>query len=163
VTITDVEPDPEDGSLKFLVTVRNEHAGHNLPTGMNEIRQMWLDVQVFQGEGEEPAWRSGGLDEAGRIDPDAEMFRAQAVDSEGRPTWKPWEVDRITKDTSIPAKQSATAEYRVPVGADGGPIRVEATLRYRSFSQKIADDYLKREGYKVPVIAMASDRVEVER
>ncbi|HSH69970.1 MAG TPA: hypothetical protein VK997_08635, partial [Deferrisomatales bacterium] len=163
VTITDVEPDPENGTLTFLVTVRNEHAGHNLPTGMTEIRQMWLDVRVFQGEEKEPVWRSGGLDEAGRIDPEARLFRALAVDSSGRPTWKPWEVEGIAEDTSIPAKQSAKVEYRVPVAAAGGPLRVEATLRYRSFSQQIADDYLKRDGYRVPVIAMASARVEVAR
>jgi len=66
--------------------VRNEHAGHNLPTGMNEIRQLWLDVRVFQGDGKETVWRSGGLDEAGGIDPEAKLFRALAVDSKDQPT-----------------------------------------------------------------------------
>ena len=163
VAISEMELDTGEGLLAFTVTVRNEHAGHNLPTGMNEIRQMWLDVRVFQGEGKEPVWRSGALDEAGRIDPEAKLFRALAVDAKGQPTWKPWEVDRIAEDSSIPAKQSARVAYQVPVAADAGPLRVDATLRYRSFSQQIADDYLKREGYKVPVVPMASARATVER
>jgi hypothetical protein len=163
VTIADVRMDAGDGTLGFAVTVRNEHAGHNLPTGMNEIRQMWLDVQVFRGDDPEPVWHSGGVDEAGRVDPAATMFRALAVDSAGRPTWKPWEVDRIAEDTSIPAKRSVTTRYTVPLADATGPLRVEATLRYRSFSQQIADDYLKREDYRVPVVPMASARATVER
>jgi hypothetical protein len=163
VSVSSGELDTGSGALEIQVTVRNEHAGHNLPTGMNEIRQMWLDVQVFDGEDQEPIWRSGGLDEAGRLDPETTLFRAVAVDADGVPTWKPWEVHSIAEDTSIPPKQAAVTRYRVPIGEHAGPFRVEAVLRYRSFSQQIADEYLKREGYRVPVVAMASASATVAR
>jgi len=139
------------------VRVKNLRAGHNLPTSMTELRQMWLHVQVSDG-GREGAvvWESGALDAAGNLDPQAKTFGARAVDGDGNPTWKPWQIHRIAEDTSIPPRGEATELYRfaVPV-ATRGPLRVRAVLRYRSFPQTVADRYLDVAGYRVPTIDMA--------
>ena len=150
--------------MEIAVRVQNVGAGHNLPTSMNEIRQMWLHVEARDG-GEQGRllWESGALADDGSLVPGTRTFGAQAVDDQGRPTWKPWQVSRIVSDNSIPARAQVLETYRVPLPADlRGPVRVAATLRYRSFPQQVADQYLGKSGYVVPVVDMASHQTTVE-
>jgi len=45
-------PGGQAGEVVTLeVKVRNVAAGHNLPTSLTEVRQMWLDVQAVDGAG----------------------------------------------------------------------------------------------------------------
>ncbi len=149
------------GPLRFAVKVRNVGAGHNLPTGMTELRQMWLHVVVVDlGREDRVVWESGGLDASGRLAPGARTFGAHAVDGRGRPTWKPWEVRRIVVDNSIPPRARATEFFEVPLPATWvGPLEVRVRLRYRSMPQEVADRYL--EGVRVPVVDMAGARARV--
>ncbi len=151
------------GPLRFAVKVRNVAAGHNLPTGMTELRQMWLHVSVVDtGLGGRMVWESGALDPAGRLDAEARTFGAHAVDERGRPTWKPWEVSRIVVDNSIPPRARATEFFEVPLPAGwAGPLEVRVRLRYRSLPQEVADRYLG--GVRVPVVDMAAARARVIR
>jgi len=151
------EPVP-GGIGEVEVRVRNLRAGHNLPTSMTELRQMWLHVQVLdQGREGRVLWESGALAPDGALDPGARTFGARAVDGSGNPTWKPWQVQRIVADTSIPPRAQALEVYRfsLPEGATG-PLRVRAVLRYRSFPQAVADQYLGIPGYRVPTVDMAA-------
>jgi Zn-finger protein len=95
----------ELASVKVKVT--NVGAGHNLPTSLTEVRQMWLDVQVTDATGQE-IYRSGALDDEYNIDPEAVIFNANAVDAEGHHTVKPWEIVRFDSNNTIPPKGSAT-------------------------------------------------------
>jgi hypothetical protein len=147
-------------TLGIDVTIKNERAGHNLPTSMTEIRQMWLEMTVKDMAAKsEFVWISGALDEEGNLDPDARRFGARAVDREGNPTWKPWEIHAIEYDNSIPAKRTARLSYTTQLDGSKGPYQVTARLLYRSFPQHLADKYLKIEGFIVPVITMASDEL----
>lgn len=151
-----LRPDSE-GTLE--VRVRNVGAGHNLPTGMTELRQAWLHVTVSDdGDAGRVLWESGALRADGALDPAARTYGAEAVDEDGVPTWKPWKVARIARDSTIPPRAQALETYRFPVPAGAkGPLRARATLRYRSFPQDVADRYLDRPGYVVPVVDMAAD------
>lgn len=149
--------------LPLEVRVENARAGHNLPTSMTEIRQMWLHVTVRdEGDGGRVLWESGALDARGTLDPGARRYGSRAVDVDGNPTWKPWQVAKIERDTSIPPRGSAVEAFSVPVpeGAKG-PLRVDASLRYRSFSQEVADEYLGKPGWIVPDITMTSAAAQV--
>jgi hypothetical protein len=160
----EVTPAPQPGGEgELMVRVRNTGAGHNLPTSMTELRQMWLHVIVVdEGRGGRVVWESGALDSSGALDPSARTFGAEAVDEAGVPTWKPWKVARIARDNTIPPRAQALETYRFPVPADArGPLRVRATLRYRSFPQGVADRYLDRPGYVVPVVDMAEGETAV--
>ena len=150
-------------SLRFAVKVHNVGAGHNLPTGMTELRQMWLHVSVVDiGRGGRVLWESGGLDPAGRLEAGARIFGAHAVDARGRPTWKPWQVRRIVVDNSIPPRARATEFFEVPLPAGWkGPLEIRVRLRYRSIPQEVADRYLG--GIQVPVVDMAVARARVDR
>jgi len=156
-------PPLRGGEVELAVRVQNVRAGHNLPTSMSELRQMWLHVTVEdQGDGGRVLWESGGLGPDGRLAAGARTYGAQAVDADGVPTWKPWKLARISGDNSIPPRAQALEAYRVPVPPSAvGPLRVTATLRYRSFPQEVADQYLGKPEYRVPVVDMAADQALV--
>jgi hypothetical protein len=141
---------------RFKVKVMNVGAGHNLPTSLTEIRQMWLDVTAADGAGN-VVYRSGALDGKGAVDPDAQMFHAVAVDKEGRHTFKPWEIARFEEFRTIPPKGSDTSAYAflVPAGTRG-KLTITAVLRYRSFPQELADLLLAERAPTLPVTDMAA-------
>ncbi len=152
----------ENGTLLTLkVKVTNVAAGHNLPTSLTEVRQMWLDVQVTDANGTE-IYRSGNLDASGTIINDPRIFNAHAVDTEGKHTVKPWEIARFEYNKTIPPKGSATESFvsLVPDNAPG-PLSVKAVLRYRSYPQKLADKLLGKDAPTLPVVDMVQAEATV--
>lgn len=149
---------PGEAAAGEMVTVKvkvtNVGAGHNLPTSLTEIRQMWLDVSVLDASGRE-IFRSGALDGEGNVDPEAVMFRSSAVDNEGHHTVKPWEISHFEYNNTIPPKGYALEKYNFLV-SDGtaGPLKIKAALRYRSYSQELADLLLGEEAGILPVVDM---------
>lgn len=147
---------------EFNVRVANETAGHNLPTSLVEVRQMWLDVEVQDAHGNE-LFRSGAVDAQGDIDPDAVMFHAVAADAEGNPTIKPWEMTQFLSTHTIPPRESVQERYTFQVPDDVvGPVRIQVTLRYRSYSQKLARLLLGEDAPTVPIVEMASAEQTLE-
>lgn len=146
----------------FDVRVANETAGHNLPTSLVEVRQMWLDVEVQDADGRE-VFRSGKIDEHGKIDSDAVMFHAVAADADGNPTIKPWEMTQFLSSHTIPPRGSLLEHYTLAVPDEvTSPVRVRVTLRYRSYSQELARLLLGEDAPIVPVVDMASVMQTVE-
>jgi len=142
--------------------VTNVGAGHNLPTSLTEVREMWLDVAVTDAKGKE-VYRSGAIGPKGEVDPDAVMYHAVAVDKDGHHTVKPWEIARFESIHTIPPKGVDVSSYAflVPPGTKG-KLTVTALLRYRSFSQGVANLLLGAKAPVVPVVDMASARGAVE-
>lgn len=148
------------GAVAFTVRVRNETAGHNLPTSLTDVRQLWVEVVALAGGKE--VFRSGGLDAAGGVDPEAAMFHARAVDKDGHHTVKPWEIVRFESNTTIPPKGEAAPSYAFVLPQDAkGPLTVTATLRYRSFDQGLANLLLGAGAPKVPVVDMVAANGEI--
>ena len=123
---------PAGGELRFEIAVHNVAAGHNLPTGVTELRQMWLDVSVLDGNGKS-VFRSGQLDEHGELPSDALTFGAVAGNDAGKPTYKPWEMSRFLSNRTIPPKGVSHNKiaFRLPAAVKG-PLTVEVRLLYRS-------------------------------
>ena len=48
--------------LKFQVNIKNTGCGHYLPTGLTELRQMWLEISVTDAEGK-IVYLDGKMDE----------------------------------------------------------------------------------------------------
>lgn len=143
--------------VRFKVEVFNVGAGHNLPTSLTEVREMWLDVTVLNPEGG-VIFRSGALDDNGGIDPEANIFNVTAVDKNGRATHKPWEISHFTRVRLIPPKGSDTSVYTflLPDNIKKGELGIKAVLRYRSFPQALADELLGEGTVKVPVVDMVT-------
>lgn len=147
--------------VAVAVTVRNVGAGHNLPTSLTEVRQMWLDVRAVDEKGRE-IFRSGALDKNGEIDPQTKIFNASAVDKEGKHTVKPWEITRFEYNNTIPPKGSAIERYAflIPQGSQGS-ISITAILRYRSYPQSVANMLLGKDAPVLPIVDMAEARQTV--
>ena len=143
-------------SFSFDVQIKNIGAGHYLPTGLTESRQMWLDVTVTDGAGTE-IYRSGALDEHGNIDPGAVVYHTVLADAEGNPTEKVWEAESILSDHRIPPKGEVTESHSFTMPEDVSlPISITAVLKYRSAPQELIDHLLGEE-FEVPVVEMTHD------
>lgn len=146
---------------KVSVTVINVGAGHNLPTSLTEVRQMWLDVQVTDRAGRE-IYRSGNIDENGDIVADPRIFNAHALDKDGNDTHKPWEIAKFKYNRTIPPKGSAIENFFFLVPGDAeGDLTVNVVLRYRSYPQSLANMLLGDEAFELPVCDMATQQTAV--
>ena len=157
---------PETANRGEMVTVKvkvtNVGAGHHLPTSLTEVRQMWLDVSAKDASGVE-IFRSGALDSEGTIDKEAVIFNAQAVSEEGYHTVKPWEIARFEYNHTIPPKGSATERYTLLIPPHAKePLAIEATLRYRSYPQSVANMLLGAEAMTLPIVDMASEQIKMD-
>lgn len=141
------------------VKVTNVGAGHNLPTSLTEVRQMWIEFLVTDSD-DAIIYHSGNLDSEGNIDPRAKIFQAKAVDIEGKHTYKPWEINRFEYNYTIPPKGSSTTDFTflVPEKVQG-PLTVKAILHYRSYPQSLANLLLGKGAITLPVVDMAQKEI----
>ncbi|MCB1787262.1 MAG: cytochrome c family protein [Chromatiaceae bacterium] len=152
----DIAVAPKSGPMHQLkIKVTNERAGHNLPTSLTEVREVWLEVVVTDDQGRE-LMRSGTLDEHNLLPKDTVIFNAHAVDENGQDTHLPWEIVRFVDVNTIPPKGYKYGKYYFNLPDDAKEIKVIARLHYRSFSQKLADLLLGKDAIKVPSVEMVS-------
>ncbi len=146
---------------KVTVRVNNVAAGHNLPTSLSMLRQMWLDVEVTDGAGR-TVYRSGALDKNGDLGADAIIFNSSVLDTDGKPTLKPWRMVKFDYNRTIPPRGSAARDilFTVPKVLKG-PLKFRATLKYRSFPQYVANDLLGKDAVTVPVVDMVEKIVNI--
>lgn len=119
-------------TLPLEVIVHNVAAGHNLPTGVTELRQMWVDLRILDQNGK-TLFRSGELDEKGELSLNTILFGVGPVDQVGKETLRPWEMVRLTRLHTVPPKGALTTPITPPLpGNLSGPITIAARLLYRS-------------------------------
>jgi nitrate/TMAO reductase-like tetraheme cytochrome c subunit len=121
---------------KAVVKVTNVGAGHYLPTGLTDVRQMWLEVKALDASGKEIA---GTRHEYGTVFKDAKgNYPAQI-----------WDAVAIQSDDRIPPRESSTDEvaFTMPDGA----VTIQAALYYRSAPEEMA----KKAGVEIPTTEMA--------
>jgi hypothetical protein len=156
----------------FRVRVTNVGAGHKLPTGLSEVREMWLDVTVKDAKGK-VLLRSGAIGENGGIDPTAAIFKTFL--GIGRTNVKLsccffaigernkiLSAEKMTRDRRILPKGYDEEKYafEVPKGA-AFPITIDAKLNYRSMSQDFANIFYPAGTLKVPVIRMEEATAQI--
>ncbi len=140
----------------FRVKVINSGAGHYLPTGLTEVRQMWLDVKVTDGNGK-LLLRSGSIDNDGTIDGNAVMYHTVLGNQKGEEVLNVAKADRILYDYRIPPKGYVIESYSFYIPDDAvSPLTVEVYLKYRSASQSLADTLLGENAPLIPVIEMVN-------
>jgi hypothetical protein len=125
-------------SAEVTVKITNVGAGHYLPTGLTEVRQMWLEVVATTTDGEQAI--------VGRHD-----FGSILQDSEGRSPVEPWEAVSFAVDDRIPPKESVEDAFELTM-PESGEVELSAVLYYRSASEEMAD----AAGVEVPTTTMAS-------
>lgn len=149
---TDVLPGNE---VSFDVSITNSGAGHKLPTGISELRQMWVEVSVTDAEGKQ-LYSSGMLDADGNI-VDGTIYRTVFADADGEVTTKSWNARSLVSDNRILPTETAVESYSFVMPDNAvDPVLVEAKLLYRTAPQDIVNELFGAGTYEVPVIDMTS-------
>ena len=125
--------------VEAVVTVTNKGAGHDLPTGLTEIREMWLEVYLEE--------QDGARTELGR-----RMFNTVLEDKDGNAPAQLWDAVKIRSDDRIGARESVTETYTISLPAEAPTGKLVAVLRYRS----VPDELAEKAGVKNPITDMAS-------
>lgn len=155
VKIVPQTPIRKGDEFMFDVKIRNVGAGHYIPTGLTESRQMWLEVTVTD-DGGEVLYHSGGMD--GHGDPQAVIYHTVIGDAQGNPTEKVWEAQSILSDNRIPPGGHTTESFSLMLPEDAKtPINITATLKYRSAPQHLIDELFGEGEMDVPVIEMTEE------
>jgi len=144
--------------VRVRVRVSNVGAGHSLPTGVTELRQLWLALEVRYGG--EDVYNSGAVDADGVLDPRAHLFHVVLADGSGRPVTKVWRGVSVLIDHRVPAGKSVieTFQFNSP---PGNRLQVTARLLYRSAPQELVDELLPKRKIKIPVIEMTRLRTTI--
>jgi hypothetical protein len=138
----EIFPVYQQGRLAELkVRIRNIRAGHNLPTHLTNIRQMWLEVTASDENGK-VLMVSGRIDEQGKLEPDTRMFGSEGQDAQRQPAVDPWAVRSLARIDSIPSQGYRDVYYGISPSDAGGALTFEVRLRYRQASQELAEDIL---------------------
>ncbi|MCW5212409.1 cytochrome C [Desulfobulbus sp. TB] len=143
----EIEIDPmydDNGNLyKIRVRVHNRRAGHNLPTSLTAVREMWLEVKITDQKTGKELIKSGYLDENGELDGNTHVFNSEGMDVHEVFQIDPWEVVSFAKNDLIPPKGFRDINYTIlyPPG-DQRELLVHAKLRFRQASQYMAEKLL---------------------
>jgi len=131
-----------NGTLaEVKVRVRNIRAGHNLPTSLTNVREMWLEVTARDAGGTVIV-TSGGLDRTGTLLPETRQFNSDGIGSDFHFAIDPWVVTAFSRHDTIQPRGYKDAYFGVAPVKKHGTITVEARLRYRQADQKVAQKLL---------------------
>lgn len=153
-----------ESAFPVEVAVQNVAAGHNIPTGVTELRQVWIELRVLDQNGKE-VFQSGRLDKQGEFAADTIWFGAVAADAKGKPSLRPWEMTRFIKHHAIPPKATVREKILVKLPASiKGQVVVHARLLYRSAAPKAVAEFLGDNAYvpKVTEMAHAAGKLNVQ-
>jgi hypothetical protein len=148
-------------SALVKIKVSNTGAGHKLPTGFPEGRQMWIDLTVTDAKGA-VVYRSGAIRD-GKTEPGTQDYRVHLGDKDGNEVDTDiWLVNRILSDTRLLPNGYDIRNFVVPIPAKAaGPFKLEANLNYWPFSQALADELLGAGKLPVEIVTMASADTQV--
>lgn len=131
-TAAKLDVDIKDGQIQ--VGVKNIGAGHHLPTGVADFRELWLDITVKDAK-DKIVFSSGKLKKDGNLDEDARPFMKVFGDENRKPVGLLfWKYKTLLKDTRIPAKQRRVESYNLPDELNY-PLSVDVKLNFRIYPQ----------------------------
>ncbi len=133
-TSAKLDVDMKDGNL--IVGVKNVGAGHHLPTGVADFRELWLDITVKDKMGN-VVFQSGKLDNDGNIGKDARVFMKVFGDENNNPVGLLfWRYKKLISDTRIPAGMRRVETYELKnKNKPNYPLTVTAKLNFRIYPQ----------------------------
>ncbi len=142
------------GNNRITVKVKNVGAGHKLPTGFPEGREIWVDFSITDRFGSE-VYRLGKI-QNGKTEPNTRNFKVHLGDKNGDEVdIAVWDVTHIISDNRILPKGYGLAEFDVYLPKETeGPFTLNATLNYWAFPQALVDYLLGEGAMKVDVVKM---------
>jgi hypothetical protein len=142
------------------VRVQNVGAGHKLPTGFPEGREMWLDFKVFDDAGT-LLYRLGAVVE-GHTEPGTESFRVVLGDKNNNVVGvNILDADRILYDTRIEPRGYRDVQYGVALPTTlQGRVRLVADLNYWSFSPALLHHLMGDDAPPAHITLMARAQID---
>jgi Cytochrome c554 and c-prime len=140
----DIELTPvyREGNLaEVKVRVKNIRAGHNLPTSLTNVRQMWLEL-VARDESGRIILSTGAVTADGTLPEDARVFNSDGMGKDFHFAVHPWVVTSFSRHDTIPPKGFKDVYYGIYAPAEVKNISIEVKLRYRQADQKVAEALL---------------------
>ncbi|WP_298267740.1 cytochrome c family protein [Geobacter sp.] len=138
----EIFPIYHDGTLDELkVRVKNIRAGHNLPTSLSNVRQMWLEVTA-RDEAGKVVMTSGTLNPDGSLPDTARNFNSDGMGNDFHFAIDPWVVTAFAKHDTIPPRGYKDVYYGIHFPAGVKQVTLEVRLRYRQADQKVAEALL---------------------
>ena len=125
---------------EIKVRVKNMRAGHNLPTSLTNIRQMWIEVTAKDAEGK-VIMTTGTVDKKGKLPDDVRLLNSDGQDKGLHFALDPWAIQSFSRHDTIPPKGYKDVHYGIST-EKGKPVSLEVKLRYRQADQKVAEKLL---------------------
>ena len=129
---------PPGETTSATVTITNVGAGHKLPTGLTEVREMWLEVTAATASGETTTFGT-------------HVFGTILQDAKGNAPAELWDATKIKSDDRIGPRESVTYSYAFTMPEDATATSVTAALLYKS----VPDELAEKAGVENPVTQMA--------
>jgi hypothetical protein len=131
-----------DGGLaEVRVRVKNRRAGHNLPTSLTNVRQMWLEFIARDEKGRILA-ASGSIDGQGNLPEDTRQFNSEGMGENFHFAIDPWIVTAFSRHDTIPPRGYKDVYYGLKLPEGANMVTIEVKLRYRQANQKVAEKLL---------------------
>ena len=137
----EVTPVYNNGQLgEVKVRVKNIRAGHNLPTSLTNIRQLWLEITATDEKGQ-VLMTSGAVDANGQLPENTRLFNSDGMGSDFHFAVDPWVITAFSRHDTIPPKGHKDVYYGINAGTSP-VVKLDVKLRYRQADQKIAEKLL---------------------
>lgn len=138
----ELSPVYRNGRLaEVKVRVKNVRAGHNLPTSLTNIRQMWLEITARDETGK-IVMTSGGVGSDGTLPDNTRIFNSDGMGENFHFAVDPWVVTAFSRHDTIPPRGYKDVYYGIAAPADAKALTFEVKLRYRQADQKVAEALL---------------------
>lgn len=136
-TAAKIDIDIKDNTI--FAEVKNVGAGHHLPTGVADFRELWLDITLTDSDGK-IIFSSGKLKQDGNLSEDARPFMKVFGDKEGKPVKLLfWQYETLLSDTRIPAGEKRIEEHMIKEANIKYPIKATMKLNFRIYPQWVTD------------------------
>jgi len=120
------------------VGIKNVGAGHHLPTGVADFRELWLEVEVKDKDGK-VIFSSGKLKTDGNIEDGSRLFQKVFGDENGEPVGLLfWKYKILLSDTRIPAGERRVEKFELPKDVIY-PLQANIKLNFRIYPQWVTD------------------------
>ena len=138
---------------KLNITVANTGAGHSIPTGVGDLRQVWLEITI-QDKANKTSFQTGVLNDKHELSKDAVIFKTVFGDEIGNEVINIAKARQVLKDNRIKAKQSVTETIDLPLVPEKDAMII-VRLLYRGMPQKILNMIPGKPFEPLPIVEMA--------
>lgn len=138
-----------------VVDVSNTGAGHSIPTGLGDLRQVWIEL-IHKGKDDQVKYASGILDKKQVLPEDAVVFRTVFAGKDNQPVLNIAKARSVLADNRIKAGQTVTIRFSLSMAPEKGDV-VSARLLYRSIPTRVLNMLPESDRFDpAPVIEMAA-------